>query len=116
MISYTQIRVATNANRGECCGSGPDWRPEEGETMSKEKMFACAKGSWQREIVADLIRYGVITNPIKGLRGTAKEYKQRYEESFRNLISRLESEAGVKVRVVQYGPRGGMWSAKYGIV
>ena len=82
----------------------------------KEQMLACAKGHWQREIVADLIRYGVIDNPIKELRGSAKEYKYRYEESFSNLISRLEAEADVKVRIVQYGPRGGRWGAKYGIV
>jgi len=84
--------------------------------MNKEKMFACARGHWQKEIVADLIRYGTIDNPIKELRGAAKEYKYRYEESFSNLISRLEADAGVKVRIVQYGPRGGRWGAKYGIV
>jgi hypothetical protein len=84
--------------------------------MNKDKMMACAKGCWQREIVADLIRYGRVTNPIKELRGAAKEYKYRYEESFSNLLDRLETEAGVKVRIVQYGPRGGRWGAKYGIV
>ena len=116
MVEYTQIRVATNASRCKCGGSGPEWRPEKGAAMNKEKMLACAKGHWQREIVADLIRYGVIDNPIKELRGSAKEYKQRYEESFSNLMSRLEADAGVKVRIVQYGPRGGRWGAKYGIV
>ena len=86
------------------------------DKMNKDKMMACARGRWQRQIVSYLIRDGEVTNPISWLQGTAKNYSRRYEESFRNLISRLETEAGVKVRVIQRGPRGGMWGAKYGIV
>lgn len=82
----------------------------------KNAMLACAKGSWQREIVSDLIRYGKVTNPIKFLRGTAKSYSGRYERSFCNLIGRIETETGIKIRVVEKGSKGGMWSAKYGIV
>jgi len=82
----------------------------------KNAMLACAKGSWQREIVQDLIRYGTITNPVKFLRGKAKSYSKRYEDSLYNLIRRIESETGIKIRIVEYGSRGGMWSAKYGIV
>ena len=118
MIQYTQIRVATNANRCECGGSGPEWRPEKGETMkmNKDKMMACARGCWQRQIVEYLYYDGEITNPISWLQGTAKSYSRRYEESFSNLLDRLESDAGVKVRIIKYGPRGGRWGAKYGIV
>ena len=84
--------------------------------LDKDKMMACARGRWQRQIVEYLYYDGEITNPISWLQGTAREYKQRYEESFSNLISRLEADAGVKVRIIQYGPRGGRWGAKYGIV
>ena len=82
----------------------------------KNAMLNCAKGNWQREIVEDLIRYGTITNPTKFVRGRARNYITRYENSLSNLISRLEKQAGVKVRVVEKGSKGGMWSAKYGIV
>lgn len=82
----------------------------------KNAMLACAKGNWQREIVKDLIQYGTITNPIKFLRGAAKQYSKKYEDSLYNLIRRIESETGIKIRIVEYGSRGGMWSAKYGIV
>ena len=84
--------------------------------LDKDKMMACARGRWQRQIVEYLYYNGKITNPISWLQGTAKSYSRHYERSFRNLISRLETEAGVKVRIIQYGPRGGVWSAVYGIV
>lgn len=82
--------------------------------MSKEKMMACARGSWQAEIVSDLVRYGKVTNPCKWLQGTAKNYSGRYEMSWRNLRSRLR-EAGIEVYVKELGPRGGMWSAVWAV-
>ena len=63
--------------------------------MNKEKMMACARGRWQRQIVEYLYYNGKITNPISWLQGTAKSYSRHYERSFRNLIHRLETEAGM---------------------
>jgi hypothetical protein len=83
--------------------------------MSKEKMMACARGSWQAEIVAALVRYGRVTNPCKGLQGRAKSYSGRYEMSWRNLRNRLREEAGIEVYVKELGPRGGMWSAVWAV-
>ena len=79
-----------------------------------EKLLACAKGSWQREIVRDLLRHKEIGNPLAALRGKAKNYYLRYEESFNNLKERIEA-AGAKLEYIP-GVRGGVPTSKYRLV
>lgn len=73
-----------------------------------------ARGSWQLGIARDLAQYRQVCNPTKNLRGRAKNYRSRYMASFRSLLSRLEN-AGYKIEV-QYGPRGGLYSAIYRLI
>lgn len=77
----------------------------------KEKIMSCAKGHWQREIADYMVRHGEIENPISSLRGKAKIYSLRYEESLQNLFSRMR-ETGAKIGYVP-GPRGGATLARY---
>ena len=79
-----------------------------------EKLLACAKGSWQREIVRDLLRREEIGNPLAALRGRAKNYYLRYEESFNNLKDRIEN-TGAKLEYIP-GIRGGVPTSKYRLV
>lgn len=79
-----------------------------------EKIQDCAKGSWQREIVGGLLAGGEIPNPLAGLQGRAKNYFPRYEESMRNLFSRIEA-TGAKLEYIP-GVRGGMPTSKYRLV
>ena len=79
-----------------------------------EKLLACAKGSWQREIVSDLLRRKEIRNPLAVLRGKAKNYYLRYEESFINLKNRIEN-TGAKLEYIP-GIRGGVPTSKYRLV
>jgi len=79
-----------------------------------EILLACAKGCWQDGIVRDLLRGGEVRNPLSLLRGKAKLYSLRYEESFRNLRHRLH-DAGAVIEYIP-GPRGGAWGAHYRLV
>jgi len=79
--------------------------------QQQENLLNCAKGSWQREIISDFIKYQTITNPIKFLKGAAKSYSGKYQISFDNLISRIE-KLGFSI-TVQLGPHGGMWGSTY---
>lgn len=48
-----------------------------------------ARGSWQQEILAHLIAYGRITNPMSALRGRARSEAGNYRRSLNNFIQRL---------------------------
>jgi len=80
----------------------------------KNELKKLAKGHWQAEILSDLLTGRKITNPISCLRGAAKRYSLRYKESFYNLLWRIEQE-GIEVKI-EYGPRGGLWSATYQLI
>ncbi len=79
-----------------------------------EKLLSCAKGSWQREIVSDLLRHKEIGNPLAALKGKAKNYYLRYEESFYNLKDRIEN-TGAKLEYIP-GVRGGVPTSRYRLV
>lgn len=81
--------------------------------MNEEKLLSLAKGSWQKEIVHDLIKYGKIYNPVSNLKGRASQYSKHYQNSFDNLLERIKN-AGYKV-TIQKGVKGGMYSALYKI-
>lgn len=80
--------------------------------QTAERAHKCARGSWQRGIIDDML-VGGCTNPVAQLRGKAKDYSGRYQESFDNLLDRLQS-AGITVHK-QLGPRGGEFSAVFTI-
>jgi len=82
--------------------------------QQKQELVNLARGSWQREVINDLIRYGWISNPVSFLRGRAKNYSIRYETSFWSLLSRVE-KAGYKIEV-RRGPRGGWYGATFKLV
>lgn len=48
-----------------------------------------ARGRWQREILAHLIAYGCVANPMSALAGRARSYAGRYRRSLDNLLRRL---------------------------
>jgi hypothetical protein len=70
-----------------------------------------ARGSWQQEIWDNLQKGYSVTNPVSSLRGKAKTYSGKYQESFRNLLTRAQ-EAGYKISKTP-GIRGGEWTATY---
>ena len=80
----------------------------------KNELKGLAKGHWQASILRDLLTLTEVENPLRFLRGAAKRYYRRYENSFFNLLSRLK-QAGINV---QYnpGPRGGQWGSSYKII
>ena len=80
----------------------------------KEQLLSCAKGSWQEGIVRDLLSRKEIRNPLAVLRGKAKNYYLRYEESFNNLKERIEA-AGAKLEYIP-GVRGGVPTSRYRLV
>jgi hypothetical protein len=70
-----------------------------------------ARGSWQESILKELRRNKEITSPVKYLKGYAKQYQSKYEQSFYNLLQRAK-KAGMWIERIP-GPRGGEWSARY---
>lgn len=56
-----------------------------------------ARGSWQREILRDMVRGPV--NPIRELRGRAARYSRHYEFSLENLVKRIDSTGTYRVEV-----------------
>lgn len=74
-------------------------------------MKKIARGSWQESILKELRRDGEITSPVKYLKGYAKQYQSKYEQSFYNLLKRARV-AGMLIERIP-GPRGGEWSARY---
>ncbi len=81
---------------------------------NKINLTQYARGSWQYEICRDLERYGTITNPVSFLKGKAKSYSGKYQDSFTNLLSRIKA-AGYTIDYIP-GVRGGTWSAQYKLV
>jgi hypothetical protein len=79
--------------------------------MEKTKNLRIARGSWQQEIWDNLLKGYSVTSPVSGLRGKAKTYSGKYQESFRNLLVRAQ-EAGYKI-IRTPGKLGGEWSATY---
>jgi len=77
----------------------------------KESFLKLAKGSWQRSILKDLISNSTITNPLKSLKGKARNYSSRYQASFFALLLRIE-KAGYSI-TIQSGPLGGQWGSTY---
>lgn len=79
--------------------------------QQKNSILKLAKGSWQRSILRDLLSQTTITNPIKSLRGNARNYSSRYQASFFALLLRIE-KAGYSI-TIQSGPLGGQWGSTY---
>lgn len=79
----------------------------------KTTKTAIARGDWQRSILAALLDGRAIKNPVASLRGKAKNYSGKYEESFRSLLARMRA-AGYNVECT-LGPHGGLSGATYRI-
>jgi len=77
----------------------------------KDSFLKLAKGSWQYQILKDLLSNSTITNPLKSLKGNAKSYSSRYRVSFFALLFRIE-KAGYTI-TIQSGPLGGQWGSTY---
>jgi DNA-binding transcriptional ArsR family regulator len=82
--------------------------------QQKNNILKHAKGSWQQEIVCNLISCSSIRNPVSNLKGNAKKYSGKYQASFNSLLSRLE-KAGYII-TIELGPRGGRWGAYYSLI
>jgi len=79
----------------------------------KSSILKLAKGSWQRSILRDLLSNSTITNPIKALKGNARNYSSRYQASFFALLFRIE-KAGYSI-TIESGPLGGRWGSTYSL-
>jgi len=77
----------------------------------KESFLKLAKGSWQYQILKDLLSNSTITNPLKSLKGKARSYSSKYQASFFALLFRIE-KAGYSI-TIQSGPLGGQWGSTY---
>lgn len=73
-------------------------------------MNRVAKGKWQQEIEEQLLAGQTIPHPAGQLRGAAKDWQLRYDESFESLIARMRA-AGHDIEVGT-GPRGGRYSGQ----
>jgi len=83
--------------------------------QQKINFLSLAKGSWQRGILHDLLTYKTISNPTgQVLRGKARNYSIRYQESLSNLFQRVHN-AGYAIEYIP-GIRGGAYSARYRLV
>lgn len=78
-------------------------------------VISCARGAWQREIANDLAWRRTIDNPLRDLRGRAKDYYSSYARSFYSLRARIEKalEATRFELCREPGLHGGEWSASY---
>jgi hypothetical protein len=74
-----------------------------------------ARGYLQREAYEKLLRGEKVHRFSHDLRGKARTYKGRYDDSFFSLLDRMKS-AGIIVELVELGPRGGLGSALYAVV
>lgn len=79
--------------------------------QQKQIILNQAKGSWQKEIVRELITHGEIYSPVAHLKGRDSKYQSKYQASFRNLLERLQN-SGIQIKRIP-GVCGGEWSAKY---
>lgn len=68
------------------------------------------RGHWQAGIFEEMV-LGMCHNPVALLRGNAKSYLPRYQESFEHLVRRA-MKAGWHF-TMHLGPRGGAWSADF---
>ena len=69
-----------------------------------------ARGSWQQEVVENLISNGyVVSYQATGnqLRGRAKNYQSKYQTSLRNLMIRIEEHlvGTLEIRSEAVGPK-----------
>jgi len=76
----------------------------ENEQDSKAAALKLARGTYQRNLVLGRETLGGST-----LRGKAKSYMSKYNQSARSLVARLKA-AGIK-HTIKLGPRGGWNSA-----
>ena len=77
----------------------------------KDSFLKLAKGSWQHQILKNLLSNSTITNPLKNLKGKARSYSSKYQASFFALLLRIE-KAGYSI-TIQSGPMGGQWGSTY---
>lgn len=77
-------------------------------------MARLARSRQQQDMLAGLEEGLCIQSPAHGLRGRSKDYKARYEASFRNFIERLRQN-GYRLMMLP-GPRGGWGSAHWALV
>lgn len=81
--------------------------------MKQKQNIVIAKGSWQALIWNMLLAGNEVTNPVSWLKGAARNYSDKYRESFSNLLHRAKT-AGYTIQRTP-GVRGGEWSATYRI-
>ena len=79
--------------------------------QQQNSILKLAKGKWQYQILKDLLSNSTITNPLKSLKGKARNYSSRYQASFFALLLRIE-KAGYSI-TIKSGPMGGQWGSTY---
>lgn len=89
---------------GESCVSEVD--------QVKPMLLVQAKGSWQKEVVSNLVSSGYIVGyrATGMLRGKARKYQSHYARSLTNLMTRIENRLMTTDFVLCYGqvgPKGG---------
>jgi len=81
--------------------------------QQQNSILKLAKGKWQYQILKDLLSNSTITNPLKSLKGKARNYSSRYQTSFFALLFRIE-KAGYSI-TIKSGPMGGQWGSTYSL-
>lgn len=76
-----------------------------------ERAYAQTRGANQRRIVRDMLAPWGAPSVRRSLQGSAREWGNRYEQSFKALLERLDT-AGIVVRREPV-PRGGEYGARY---
>lgn len=82
--------------------------------MMNTTQTTIARGTWQMGLWRALLAGQEICNPVRSLRGRAKSYAGRYDNSFHAMLQRARDAGFVIERTA--GPHGGQWSATYRLV
>ena len=79
----------------------------------KKRNPRIARGHWQA-YMWDMLTMGYEVTPFRDLVGRARDYTDRYIESFHNMLERARA-AGYKLES-KSGPLGCMWGSSYRMV
>jgi hypothetical protein len=77
----------------------------------KNVILSQSKGTWQLSVTKNLINDLQVPNPIKNLKGNAKNYNDLYRKSLLNLFTRITSK-GFKINKTM-GKLGGDYGSVY---
>ena len=104
----TTLNIWKPVMDGRTANGKPCWIP--GPELAK-LIRNQAKGSWQQDVVENLINHGyIIGYEATGsqLKGKARSYQSKYQRSLRNLMTRIDEHLVGSLEILddQVGPKG----------